>query len=376
MASLIIPGSYTMTKRDYYEVLEVTKTATAEEVKKSYRKMALQYHPDRNKGNKQAEEKFKEAAEAYEVLSDPEKRQLYDRFGHAGLQQSGFTGFRNFDDIFSSFGDIFEEFFSFGSRGSRRSAVRRGADLRYDLSIEFLDAAFGKEMEIEISKHELCEACSGIGTKEGSEPAVCATCGGRGQVTRSQGFFSISTTCPSCQGSGTVITNPCERCRGVGRVLATKKLSLKIPPGVETGSRLRLQGEGEPGDPGSPPGDLYVFLHVKEHELFLRQNSDVLVHVPISYTQATLGGEIEIPTLEGSEPFVIPRGTQSGQDFRLPNKGVPHLRGRGRGNFIVVVYIETPTRLSKEEEDLLRRLAELEGTRVAPKKRRFFSRDH
>lgn len=376
MASLIIPGSYTMTKRDYYEVLEVTKTATAEEVKKSYRKMALQYHPDRNKGNKQAEEKFKEAAEAYEVLSDPEKRQLYDRFGHAGLQQSGFTGFRNFDDIFSSFGDIFEEFFSFGSRGSRRSAVRRGADLRYDLSIEFLDAAFGKEMEIEISKHELCEACSGIGTKEGSEPAVCATCGGRGQVTRSQGFFSISTTCPSCQGSGTVITNPCERCRGVGRVLATKKLSLKIPPGVETGSRLRLQGEGEPGDPGSPPGDLYVFLHVKEHELFHRQNSDVLVHVPISYTQATLGGEIEIPTLEGSEPFVIPRGTQSGQDFRLPNKGVPHLRGRGRGNFIVVVYIETPTRLSKEEEDLLRRLAELEGARVAPKKRRFFSRDH
>ncbi|MCX5861516.1 MAG: molecular chaperone DnaJ [Deltaproteobacteria bacterium] len=364
-----------MTKRDYYVVLEVNKAATPEELKKSYRQLALQYHPDRNKGDKQAEEKFKEAAEAYEVLSDPEKRQLYDRFGHAGLQQSGFTGFRNFDDIFSSFGDIFEEFFSFGSRGSRRSAVRRGADLGYELSIDFLDAAFGKETEIEIAKHELCDGCYGIGTKEGTRPAACTTCGGRGQVTRSQGFFSISTTCPTCQGSGTVITNPCEKCHGVGRVLVTKKLSLKIPAGVETGSRLRLQGEGEPGDPDAPPGDLYVILHVKEHEIFHRQNSDVVVHVPMTYSQAALGGEIEIPTLEGPEQFHIPTGTQSGQDFRIANKGMPHIRGRGRGSLIVVVYIETPTRLSKEEENILRRLAELEGTKVTPQKRRFFLRE-
>ena len=364
-----------MTKRDYYEVLGVGKTTTAEEIKKSYRQLALQHHPDRNKGDKQAEEKFKEAAEAYEVLSDPEKRQLYDRFGHAGLQQSGFTGFRNFDDIFSSFGDIFEEFFGFGSRGSRQASVRRGADLRYDLSVEFMDAAFGKETEVSISRHEPCHECSGVGTKGGAKPAVCTTCGGRGQVTRSQGFFSISTTCPSCQGSGTVITNPCEKCAGAGRVIVTKKLSLRIPAGVETGSRLRLQSEGEPGDPGAPPGDLYVFIHVLDHEFFHRQGDDVVVEVPITFSQAALGGEIEIPTLEGPEQFEIPRGTQSGQDFRIGGKGIPHLRGRGRGNLIVLVYLETPTRLSKQEEDLLRRLAELGGAKVSPKKRRFFARN-
>ncbi|MDQ1240593.1 MAG: molecular chaperone DnaJ, partial [Thermodesulfobacteriota bacterium] len=296
-----------MTKRDYYEVLGVGKGAGADEMKKAYRKLALQYHPDRNKGDKQAEEKFKEAAEAYEVLSDQEKRQLYDRFGHAGLQQSGFTGFRNFDDIFSSFGDVFEEFFGFGARGSRRSTVRRGADLRYDLQIEFMDAATGKEIEIEVSRHEPCLDCSGVGTKGGTQPEVCTTCGGRGQVTRSQGFFSISTTCPSCQGSGTVITNPCEACRGVGRVLVTKKLSIRIPPGVETGSRLRLQGEGDPGDAGAPSGDLYVFIHVRDHEVFKRHGDEVVIEVPISYSVAALGGEIMISTLEGSEPMQVPR---------------------------------------------------------------------
>ncbi len=364
-----------MTKRDYYEVLGVTKAAGAEEIKKAYRKLALQYHPDRNKGDKQAEEKFKEAAEAYEVLSDPEKRQLYDRFGHAGLQQTGFTGFRNFDDIFSSFGDIFEEFFGFGARGSRRSAVRKGADLRYDLSIDFMEAAKGKEVEIEVSRHEVCPDCSGIGTKGGTQPSVCTTCGGRGQVTRSQGFFSISTTCPTCQGSGTVITNPCDKCRGTGRFLVTKKLSIRVPPGVETGSRLRLQGEGEPGDPGAPAGDLYVFIHVKEHEIFKRHGDDIVVEVPITYTVAALGGEITIPTLEGHEPFQVPKGTQSGQQFRIPQRGMPHLRGRGRGDLIPILYIETPKKLSKEEENLLRRLAEIEGSKVSPKKKGFFLRN-
>jgi molecular chaperone DnaJ len=364
-----------MTKRDYYEVLGVKKNAGPDEIKKAYRKKALQYHPDRNKGDKQAEENFKEAAEAYEVLSDPEKRQLYDRFGHAGLQQSGFTGFRNFDDIFSSFGDIFEEFFGFGSRGSRRTSVRQGADLRYDLQIDFMDAANGKEVEIDVSRHEMCPECSGIGTKGGTQPSVCTTCGGRGQVTRSQGFFSISTTCPTCQGSGTIITDPCTHCRGTGRVLVTKKLSIRVPPGVETGSRLRLQGEGEPGDPGAPPGDLYVFIHVKEHEFFRRHGDDIVVEVPITYTVAALGGQITIPTLEGPEPFQVPKGTQSGQQFRIPHKGMPHLRGRGRGDLIPILYIETPTKLSKEEEDLLRRLAEIEGSKVSPKKKGFFMRN-
>jgi len=363
-----------MIKRDYYEVLSVGKTASREEIKKSYRKLALQHHPDRNKGDKDAEEKFKEAAEAYEVLSDPEKRQLYDRFGHAGLQQSGFTGFRNFDDIFSSFGDIFEEFFGFGGT-SRRRAVRKGADLRYDLSIKFMDAVLGKETEIELSRHELCNECGGVGTRGGVQPSVCPTCGGRGQVSRSQGFFSIATTCPSCHGSGSVITDPCEKCRGIGRVLIAKKLSLKIPAGVDTGSRLRLQGEGEPGELGGPPGDLYVFIHVEQDEVFKRDGDDVLVAVPITYTLAALGGAIEIPTLEGPEDFYIPRATQSGQDFRLPGRGMPHVRGRGRGDLIVVVYIETPKSLTGEQEELLRRLADIEGAKVVRKKRGLFSRN-
>jgi len=363
-----------MTKRDYYEVLEVTRTAGSDEIKKSYRKLALKYHPDRNRGDKDAEEMFKEAAEAYEVLSDPEKRELYDRFGHAGLQQTGFQGFRDFDDIFSSFGDIFEEFFGFGARGARRSRARRGADLRVDVAVAFMDAAFGKETEIEVSRHEPCDECRGTGTKGGAQPSVCHTCGGRGQVTRSQGFFSISTTCPTCQGSGTVIQDPCLKCHGVGRVLIKKKLALRIPAGVDTGSRLRLHGEGEQGDPGAPAGDLYVFIHVEPHETFRRQNDDLIVGVPITYSLAALGGEIEIPTLDGTDHFAVPSGTQSGQDFRILGKGIPHLRGRGRGDLVVVVYIETPKKVSKEQEDILRRLAELEGAKVTPHKRGLFSR--
>ncbi|MDA8405320.1 MAG: molecular chaperone DnaJ [Deltaproteobacteria bacterium] len=362
-----------MTKRDYYEVLGVGKSAGADDIKKAYRKLALQYHPDRNKGDKDAEEKFKEAAEAYEVLSDVEKRKVYDRFGHSGLQQQGFTGFRNFDDIFSSFGDIFEEFFGFGG-GSRMNRVRRGADLRLDLNIDFMDAAFGKETEIEISKHESCESCHGLGTRGGSPPSVCSTCGGRGQVTRSQGFFAISTTCPTCQGAGTVVTDPCEKCRGVGRVLISKKLSLKIPPGVESGSRLRLNGEGESGDAGAPPGDLYVYINVQPHEIFKREGDNVIVLTPISFPLAALGGQIEVKTLEGAEKIQIPKGTQAGQDFRLSGKGIPHLRGRGRGDLITVVYIQTPKELTQEQEDLLRRLAEIEGSQVTAKKKGFFSR--
>jgi molecular chaperone DnaJ len=368
-----------MTKRDYYEVLGVDRSAGAEEIKRSYRKAALQYHPDRNPGDKVAEEKFKEAAEAYEVLSDPEKRQLYDRFGHAGLQQSGYSGFSSFEDVFSSFGnvfgDIFGEIFGQGARGARANRPRRGVDLRYDIQIEFMDAVHGKETEIEVSKHERCEECGGAGTRPGSQPAVCSVCHGRGQVTRAQGFFSISTTCPTCQGSGQVITDPCAACKGQGRILKKKKLSLKIPPGVETGSSLRLRGEGEPGGPGAAPGDLYVVIRVLDHETFKRSGDDVVVLVPVKYSVLALGGEIDIPTLEGPDKLFVPKGTQSGHEFHLPDRGMPRLGKKMRGDLVVVAYIEIPSKLSKEEEEALRRLAEVEGVKVTPKKRRLFSRE-
>ncbi|MFC1835266.1 molecular chaperone DnaJ [Thermodesulfobacteriota bacterium] len=368
-----VSARWAMTKRDYYEVLEVEKTSSGEEIKKAYRRLALQYHPDRNPGDKEAEEKFKEGAEAYEVLSSDEKRQLYDRFGHAGLQDQGFQGFRDFDDIFSSFGDIFEDLFGFSSSRGRRTRARRGADLRYDLMIELHDAAFGKETEIEVTKHETCDKCAGSGTKEGAPPAVCQTCGGRGQVTRAQGFFSISTTCPTCQGSGTVITDPCSKCRGVGRVLKSKTLSIKLPPGVDNGSQLRLQGEGEPGELGGPPGDLYIVIRIRDHEHFERNGDDLLVAVPITYTQAALGAKIEVPTLEDPTTLNIPRGTQPGQDFRIRDKGIPHLRSRGRGDLIAIVHVQVPTKLGKDEESILRNLAELEGVKVTKKRRRLFS---
>lgn len=362
-----------MTKRDYYEVLGVSRNSDADSIKKAYRKLALQYHPDRNKGDKAAEEKFKEAAEAYEVLSNAEKRQLYDQFGHAGLQQTGFEGFRNFDDIFSSFGDIFQEFFGFGGgRGARRA--RRGADLRYDVTIDFMDAVAGKEMEVEISRHEPCDDCHGSGSADGASPAICTTCGGRGQVTRSQGFFSVSSTCPTCRGVGEIITDPCRTCRGMGRVENSKMLSFKIPSGVESGSRLRLQGEGELGEYGGPPGDLYVFIGVKQHDVFRRQGDDVIVAIPVTYTQAALGGTIEIPTLDGTDELTIPKGTQSGREFRIAGKGITRLRGRGRGDLVIVVYVETPKKLSKQQENLLRQLAELEGVSVTPKRGGLFSK--
>jgi molecular chaperone DnaJ len=362
-----------MTKRDYYEVLEITKSANGDEIKKAYRRLALKYHPDRNGGDEGAEEKFKEAAEAYEVLSDTEKRQLYDQFGHAGLQQSGFEGFRNFDDIFSSFGDIFEDFFGFGPRGGGRDPRRRGVDLRYDLTIDFMDAYRGLETEIDISRHEPCAECHGTGARDGASPAVCNTCGGRGQVTRSQGFFSVSTTCPSCRGSGAVITDPCRQCRGAGMIRRPKRLSLRIPPGVETGSRLRLQGEGESAG-GGPPGDLYVYIQVAEHDTFQRDGDNVYVAVPITYSQAVLGGSTQIPTLDGEDTLSVTQATRSGKEFRLPGKGMPRLRGRGRGDLVVVVYIETPTEVGKEEEELLRKLADIEGVEVAKKKKSLFSR--
>ena len=346
-----------MTKRDYYEILGVGKTASEEELKKCYRKIAMQFHPDKNPGNKQAEERFKEAAEAYEVLSDRQKREIYDAYGHAGLSNTGFQGFSGFDDVFSGFGDIFEDVFGFGrgrGRGRTRPAARAGADLRYDLKISFLDAAFGLTTTIDLEKLHPCQACGGTGSAPGTTPSTCPTCNGRGQVVQSSGFFTISSTCPHCNGHGKVIAKACQTCRGTGREKQRKTVELKIPAGVETGSRLRLRGEGEAGDQGGPNGDLYVFLQVEDHEFFVRSEDDIVCRVPISFVQASLGATIEVPTLKEMEKIKIPRGTQTGQIFRLKGKGIPHLQGYGRGDQIIEVFVKIPTELTRKQEDLLR----------------------
>jgi len=352
-----------MVKRDYYEILGVSRNANGEEIKKAYRQMALQYHPDRNPGDREAEEKFKEASEAYEVLRDPEKRSLYDRFGHDGLKGVGFRGFADFEDIFSSFGDIFDDFFGFGfgdRRRKRRTYARRGADLRYDLSISFREAAFGKEKELEIEKHEICETCSGTGVKPGKSKQTCPGCGGRGQIAHTQGFFTISSTCSRCHGQGEIITHPCIECKGNGVVIKPKRLKVKMPAGVETGIRLKLNGEGEAGERGGPPGDLYVVLHVEPDPFFERVGNDILCQVPISFSQAALGAKIEVPTLNGSEKISIPPGTQTGQVFTIKGEGIPYLHGRGRGDELVQVVVKTPTTLSRRQVKLFEELASSE----------------
>jgi len=351
-----------MIKRCYYEVLGVERAASDETIKKSYRKMAMLYHPDRNPENKEAEEKFKEAAEAYEVLSDPEKREIYDRYGHDGLNGSGFRGFSGFEDVFSSFNDIFSDIFGTGPGGRARSrtAARAGADLRYDLKISFMDAASGISTDIDVAKSAVCHECSGSGSEPGTKATVCPRCHGRGQVVQSQGFFSVSTTCPQCHGMGQMITHPCKSCKGTGRVNVTKTVNLKIPAGVETGSRLRLRGEGEEGDYGGPNGDLYVFIHVEPHEYFDRQGDDLYCRVPITFIQAVLGAKIDIPTLTGSEKLKVPKGTQPGAIFRLKGKGIPHLRGMGRGDQIIETVVTIPTELTRKQEELLNELAKLQ----------------
>ncbi len=348
-----------MTKKDYYEILGVAKTAPEDEIKKCYRKIAMQCHPDKNPGNKQAEERFKEAAEAYEVLSDRQKREIYDHYGHAGLSNTGFQGFSGFEDVFSNFGDIFEDVFGFGQgrgRGSSRgrSGARAGADLRYDLKISFLDAAFGLTTTIDLEKYSTCSVCSGSGAAPGTSPVTCPTCQGRGQVIQSSGFFTISSTCPHCHGQGRMISKPCSTCRGTGKERQQKTVELKIPAGVETGSRLRLRGEGEAGEMGGPSGDLYVFLHVEDHEFFEREGDNIHCRVPISFVQAALGDTIEVPTLKDKEKIKIPRGTQNGHSFRLKGQGIPHVRGYGRGDQIIEVHVQIPTHLSRKQEELLR----------------------
>lgn len=367
-----------VTKRDYYEILGLSRDATQQDIKKAYRQMALKYHPDRNQGDKEAEERFKEASEAYEVLRDNERRALYDRFGHEGVKKTGFTGFTGFEDIFTHFSDIFEDLFGFGSFGGfgtrRRPPVQRGADLRYDLEVSFEEAARGVEKEISFQKAITCSSCSGTRCAPGSHPSPCPTCGGRGTLTRAQGFFSISSTCPHCQGAGQVISNPCTDCRGTGWVKQEKTLTVQVPGGVDNGTRLRLEAEGEPGLQGGPPGDLYVVLRVKPHPFFERQGDDIICTVPISFPQAALGAEIDIPTLNGTEKVRIPRGTQTGKVLTIPGAGVASLRSRRKGDLLVQVFVKTPTELTPEQEDILRQFAELTDTEVKPKGKGFFER--
>ena len=355
-------------KRDYYEVLGVSRGANDDEIKKAYRRLAIQYHPDRNPGDRQAEEKFKECNEAYQVLSDPDKRSQYDRFGHAAFQGpqggGGFGGFdfsQGFEDVFS---DIFGDFFGTG-RGRSRARSRRGDDLRYDLEIDFEDAHRGAERIIKVARLSQCEACNGSRTAAGSGgQRTCPNCRGTGQVRTQQGFFSISTTCAQCRGEGSIISDPCPKCQGQGRVRKLQSLSVRIPPGVDNGSRLKLRGEGEAGFGGGPAGDLYVVIHVREHPIFARQDNDVIVEVPVSFPQAALGAEIEVPTLDGKVKFKIPSGTQSGKVFRLKSKGFTDLHGYGRGDELVKIVVETPKRLSARQRELLEEFAKISGEDV------------
>jgi molecular chaperone DnaJ len=354
-------------------VLGVTRTASDQEIKSAYRKLALQYHPDRNPNNPDAEEKFKEATEAYTILADSEKRALYDRFGHAGI--GGVGGAAGFDpSVFQDFSDIFGDFFGFGDLfggggGRRRTRAQRGGDLREDLTLEFEEAVFGTTTEVRIRRHESCEDCRGSGAAPGKSPATCRSCAGRGQVRYQQGFFSIARTCPTCQGAGTVITDPCPKCKGQGRVLRERTIEIKVPAGVEDGTRIRYGEQGEAGLFGGAPGDLYIVLHVKEHAFFERDGNDLRCVIPISFSQAALGTEITVPTLEGEHVLKIPEGTQSGTNFRLRNRGVPVLNGHGKGDLYVQVKVQTPTKLGKRQKEILQELDTLGKVENRPERK-------
>lgn len=352
----------TTEKRDYYEVLSVERGASIDDIKKAYRKLALKHHPDKNPGNPEAEEKFKEAAEAYGVLSDEEKRARYDRYGHSGV--AGMNG--GFDpNQFADFGDILGDLFGFGDlfgAGRRRSTrPARGSDLRYDLELSFKEAVFGKEVSLDVPRVITCVACSGSGARSGTQPVSCSGCGGRGQIRYSQGFFAVARTCPQCGGAGKVTKDPCASCNGAGRVREEKNISVKIPAGVDEGSRLRVPAEGESGYNGGPPGDLYVFISVREHERFTRRDYDIHSDQAVSFTQAALGGEVMTPTIDGEETLKVPAGTQPNHVFRLRGKGVQFLDGSGRGDHYVHVSVRVPIALSDEERSLLEQLAALRG---------------
>jgi molecular chaperone DnaJ len=373
-----------MSKRDYYEVLGVVKSSSAEEIKKAYRKLALKYHPDRNKGDKTSESKFKEASEAYHVLSDKGRRNNYDQFGHAAFEGTGGRGgFSNFDfsstfsDIFGS--DIFDDFFEgFGGtrgRGRRRSSDFRGADLRYDLSISLEDAYNGKKQEINFSSSDKCGTCSGSGAEPGSKPISCSTCGGRGQVRSNQGFFTIQQTCPECAGSGEQISSPCKECKGLGKKQTKKKIFTNIPKGVDDGTRIRLSGKGEAGIRGGGNGDLYIFVSVESHNIFKRSEENLFFEFPISLTDAALGTTVEVPTIDGGKAKVkIPAGTQNGKQFRLKGKGMPIMRNKDYGDLYIQVITEVPVSLTKEQKNLLEQFKKLEDNKINPSIKNFFEK--
>jgi molecular chaperone DnaJ len=369
-----------MSQRDYYEILSVDRNAGEEEIKRSFRKLALKYHPDRNPDDPEAAAKFKEAAEAYEVLHDPEKRQRYDRFGHAGVNGGG-QNFGSDSDIFSHFSDIFGDLFGFASMGGsgRREQNRpgKGADLRYNLEISFMQAAKGSEVKIKLPRHVNCGECGGSGAAKGSSASTCPDCGGSGQIRRNQGFFQFQMPCRRCQGMGKIITNPCPKCRGAGMVEQVRELAVNIPAGVDSDSRLRLKGEGEAGSYGGPPGDLYVVLHVQQDKTFERQGQDLLLRRDISFVQAILGDRIELPTLQGpdtSVTFDIPKGTQSGQVFRIAGEGLPYPGQKHRGSLLVELTVHIPKNVSAEQEKLLREFARMENDKPLNKAKKVFKK--
>ncbi|MCF2856060.1 molecular chaperone DnaJ [Pseudoalteromonas sp. SMS1] len=368
-----------MSKRDYYEVLGVSKDASERDIKKAYKRLAMKYHPDRTAGDETLEAKFKEVKEAYEILTDSQKRQMYDQYGHAAFEQNGggghggFGGGADFGDIF---GDVFGDIFGGGGGGGRRqSRQQRGADLRYSLDLSLEEAVKGKDVEIKVPTWVSCEPCDGSGAKAGSKPKTCTTCHGAGQVQMRQGFFAVQQTCPTCQGTGQVISDPCNKCHGQGRVEKTKTLSVKIPAGVDTGDRIRLSGEGEAGMHGAPAGDLYVQVSVREHPIFVRDGNNLYCEVPISYTTAALGGEIEVPTLDGRANLKIPSESQTGKMFRMRGKGVKSVRSGSVGDLICKVVIETPVNLNERQRELLREFEESmsgDTSKNRPKAQGFF----
>ena len=366
-----------VSKRDYYEVLGVDKGSGAGEIKKAFRKLAMKYHPDKNPGDAEAEAKFLEASEAYEVLSDEGKRERYDQFGHAGLQGGGGPDmgsvFESFSEMFGGGGGgLFEGMF--GGGGRRRRGPRQGASLRMDLELEFMEAAKGIKKTIHFERPEDCLECHGSGAKKGTKPKTCDTCGGRGRVAQSMGFLQIQTACPSCGGQGQVVSDPCSPCKGRGKVLRKREVEVSVPAGVEDGIVLRVPGEGEPGEAGAPPGDLHCVIRVRPHEFFERQDHHVILEVPIAFTQAALGAEIEVPTIDGKERLKIKAGTQSGDVYTIRGAGIPDLQGGRRGEQVVRVHVEVPKKLTERQEELLRELAELEERHVSPKRKSFFEK--